>query len=72
MLKLAIIADRPRAPPPQRVSAMLARITQHRGEEVDEEERCLNAMLHWRDPIERLRTHRRQRRTLVDDNPASG
>ena len=72
MLKLAIAADRPRAPPEWRVTAILAGITEHRGEEIDEEERCLDAMLHWRDPIERLRTHRRQRRTLVDDNPASG
>jgi hypothetical protein len=72
MLKLAIIADRTRAPPEQRVSATLARLTEYRGKDIDEEERCLDAMLHWRDPIERLRTHRRQRRTLVDDNPASG
>ena len=72
MLKLAIIADPPRAPPEWRVSTILAGITQPRGEEIDEEQRCLDAMLHWRDPIERLRTHRRQRRTLVDDNPASG
>jgi hypothetical protein len=72
MLKLAIIADRPRAPPERRVSAILARIREHRGEEIDEEQRSLDAMSHWRDPIERLRTHHRQRRTLVDDNPASG
>jgi hypothetical protein len=72
MLKLAIIVDRPRAPPERRVSAILARIAEHRGEEIGEEERCLDAMLHWRDPIERLRTRRRPRRTLVDDNPASG
>jgi hypothetical protein len=72
MLKLAITADRPRAPPPWRVTAALAGITEHRGEEIDEEKRCLDAMLHWRDPIERLRTRRRPRRTLVDDNPASG
>ena len=72
MLKLATIADRPRAPPEWRVSAVLARITEHRGKEIDEEERCLDAMLHWRDPIEQPLTLRRQRRTLVDDNPTSG
>jgi hypothetical protein len=72
MLKLAITADRPRALPEGRVGAILAGITEYRGEEIDEEERCLDAMLHWRDPVERLRTRRRQRRTLVDDNPASG
>jgi hypothetical protein len=71
MLKLAIIADRPRAPREWRVSAILAGIMEPRGEEIDEE-RCLGAMSHWRDPIGRLRTCRRQRRTLVDDNPASG
>jgi hypothetical protein len=69
MHKLGIIADPPRAPPERRIRAQM---TEPRGEEIDEEERCLDGMLHWRDPIERLRTHRRQRRTLVDDNPASG
>jgi hypothetical protein len=31
-------------------------------------------MLHWQDPVERLRTIRRGQHahTLVDDNPASG
>ena len=73
MLKLAITADRPRAPPEWRVGAILAGMTERRGKEIDEEERCLAAMLHWRNPIERRpQTHRRQRRTLVDDNPASG
>jgi hypothetical protein len=72
MLKPATRADRPRTPPERRVGTILARMTEHRGEETDEEERCLDAMLHWRDPIERLQTHRRPRRTLVDDNPASG
>jgi hypothetical protein len=28
--------------------------------------------LHWRDPVERLKTLRRRSHTLVDDNPASG
>jgi len=39
-----------------------------------EEEYCLEAMLHWHDPSERLRNdHRRSHtHTLVDDNPASG
>jgi hypothetical protein len=37
-----------------------------------EEERCLEGMLHWHDPVERLRTLRCRRRALVDDNPASG
>ena len=33
---------------------------------------ALDDMLHWRDPVERLRTLRRLRRTLIDDNPCSG
>ena len=37
-----------------------------------DEERCLGAMLHWRDPVERLKTLRRRSHTLVDDNSASG
>jgi hypothetical protein len=72
MLKLAITTDRPRAPLERRVCDTLAGITEHRERDIDEEERCPEAMLHWRDPIDRLRTHRRHRRTLVDDNPASG
>jgi hypothetical protein len=37
------------------------------------EARSLEAMLHWRDPAERLRTFRcRHCHTLADDNPASG
>ncbi len=31
----------------------------------------LEAMLHWRDPVERLRALRRRRKTLIDDNPSS-
>jgi hypothetical protein len=39
----------------------------------EEEEHCLEAMLHWHDPSERLRhVHRCHTHTLVDDNPASG
>jgi hypothetical protein len=38
-----------------------------------DEERCLEAMLHWHDPVERLWALRRSHtHTLVDDNPASG
>jgi hypothetical protein len=36
------------------------------------EERCLDAMLHWHDPVETLRRFRHCSHTLVDDNPASG
>jgi hypothetical protein len=37
-----------------------------------DEEHCLEAMLHWHDPVERVRALRCRRHTLVDDNPASG
>jgi len=72
MHKLPSIGHRSRAPPEWRVSVILARIRQHRWQEIDEEERCPKAMLHWRDPVERLRPRRHGRHTLLDDNPASG
>jgi len=39
-----------------------------------EEEHCLEAMAHWHDPGERLRSGQRRSHahTLVEDNPASG
>jgi hypothetical protein len=37
-----------------------------------DEDRCLDAMLHWRDPAERSRRLHRRDHTLADDNPASG
>jgi hypothetical protein len=37
-----------------------------------DEEHCLEAMLHWRDPAERSRMLRCRRHALVDDNPTSG
>jgi hypothetical protein len=43
--------------------------------EIEQEEaHCLDAMLHWHDPEQRLRTVRCRchTHTLVDDNPASG
>jgi hypothetical protein len=71
MLKFAMIGAQPRSPPRWRKT--LAYTRQLRLTEVEQdEERCLEAMLHWHDPVERLRTLRRRRHTLVDDNPASG
>ena len=37
-----------------------------------EEEYCLEAMLHWHDRSERLSSLRCRSHTLLDDNPASG
>jgi hypothetical protein len=41
---------------------------------LDDRERmhAFDEMLHWQDPEQRLHTLRRRRRTLIDDNPASG
>jgi hypothetical protein len=72
MLKLPRVGDSSRAVQEWGVTVILAQIREYRAQAIVEEERCLEAMLHWRDPIERHRPHRHRRRTLVDDNPASG
>jgi hypothetical protein len=63
-------------PPPERFKAntFLRLRPLHLTEIEQDEERFLEAMLHWHDPEERLRTlrHRCHTHTLVDDNPASG
>ncbi len=59
--------------PLRRNANIIARIRQLRLADIgSDEERSPEAMLHWRDPVERLRTIRRRNHTLVDDNPASG
>jgi hypothetical protein len=70
MTKFEIIGVKPRSP----ADWVRARIRQRRITEKGEEDLRLEAMLHWQDPVERLRTLRRRRHThtLVDDNPASG
>ena len=60
----------PRAPPQWRV--ILTRLRERRWTANEEEAHPLEAMLHWRDPHERLRTIRRRRHGLLDDNPSSG
>jgi len=87
MLRSEVTGHRPRAPPQCRV--ILARVREQHWrvreqhwKESEEGELLLNGkgrmhvldeMLHWRDPVERLRTlRRRRRRTLIDDNPCSG
>jgi hypothetical protein len=51
-----------------------ARMRKRRLGDTEQEGQALEAMLHWQDPVERLRTIRRRQHihTLVDDNPASG
>jgi len=63
----------PRQPPERRKASILTRIRALRFTEIEaDEERSGEAMLHWRDPVERARTLRCRNHTLVDDNPASG
>ncbi len=82
MLRSQVTGHRPRAPPQWHV--ILARVReQHRRVREQEGEgelllngrgrmQALDEMRHWRDPMQRLRTLRRRRRTLIDDDPASG
>jgi len=68
-----MLGANPRPPPERRETNILSRIRGLRLPEIEhDEERSQEAMLHWRDPVERLRTLRRRNHTLVDDNPAAG
>jgi hypothetical protein len=72
----------PRAPPEWRV--IVTRIREQHWTDTEQKEisvskqshngieDALEAMLHWRDPVERLRFVRCRRRSLIDDNPCSG
>ena len=83
MLRSEVTGHRPRAPPQWRVILARVREQHWRVREEDSKEseelllngrgrmHALDEMLHWRDPAERLRTLRRRRRTLIDDNPSS-
>jgi hypothetical protein len=52
----------------------LARVQLDNGHwrQVEENERSLEAMAHWRDPLEKQRIPRCRRHSLLDDNPTSG
>jgi hypothetical protein len=62
-----------RAKPRSQTEWVLA-LGKRRMTEMGSEGQNFEAMLHWQDPVERLRTMRRRQRrhTLVDDNPSSG
>ena len=71
MLRSEVTGQRPRAPPwpkeewkesEDRELLLDARAHMH----------AFDEMRHWRDPEQRLRTLRRSRPTLIDDNPSSG
>src|ERR1700722_4041292 len=67
------MGEKLRALPSWREIDVFAKLRPHCMTEIEQdEEHCLEAMLHWRDPDERLRTLQRRRHALVDDNPASG
>jgi hypothetical protein len=84
MLRSEVSCHRPRAPPRWRVILARVRKQHWRGREQEWKEsdelllngrgrmHALDEMRHWRDPAQRLRTVRRRRRTLIDDNPSSG
>jgi hypothetical protein len=73
MPMFATISEKLRTQPTWRKLDVLARWRPHCLTEVEQdEEHCLDAMLHWRDPAERLRMLQCRRHALVDDNPASG
>ncbi len=60
------------AEPAWRTIDFFGRFRPHCLTEIEQdEEHCLEAMLHWRDPSERQRILRCRRHTLVDDNPTS-
>jgi hypothetical protein len=70
-----IVGYGPRPPPKRFKVNIFVGLRPLRLTEVEQdEERFLEAMLHWHDPVERLRAFRCRchTHTLVDDNPASG
>jgi hypothetical protein len=74
MPMFATLADKLRTQPSWRkLDEAVARMRPHCLTEIEQdEEHCLEAMRHWRSPVERSRALRCKRRALVDDNPSSG
>ena len=73
MPMFAIVGHKPRPHPSWRKIDVFARLRPLRLTDVEQdEEHCLEAMVHWHDPVSRLRALRCRSHTLVDDNPASG
>lgn len=67
------MGEKLRALPPWRERHVFAKLRLHCLTEIEQdEEHCLEAMLPWRDPAERMRLRLRRRPALVDDNPTSG
>ena len=73
MVKSTDVGYKRRPPLVLRKAGILARIRRLRLTEIEPDEgRPFEAMLHWRDPVGRLRILRRRDQRLVDDNPAAG
>ena len=82
MLRPTMNGHKPRGAPEWRV--VLTRIREQHSRQIEEKkigqaeqwrngiDHTLEEMVHWRDPVERLRVLRRRRKTLIDDNPSSG
>ncbi|MGC2787443.1 MAG: hypothetical protein WA397_27170 [Roseiarcus sp.] len=70
----ATLTDKLRAQPSWRkLDEAVAKMRPHCLTEIEqEEEHCLEAMLHWHSPVERSRMFHGRRHALVDDNPTSG
>ena len=67
------MGEKLRALPSWREIDVFVKLRKHCLTEIEQdEEHCLDAMLHWRDPVERSRILRSRRHALVDDNPTSG
>ena len=67
------MGEKLRALPLWREIDVFAKLRPHCVTEIEQdEEHCLEAMIHWRDPAERSRILRCRRHALVDDNPTSG
>ena len=67
------MGEKLRALPSWREIDVFAKLRPHCLTEIEQdEEHCLDAMLHWRDPVERSRILRSRRHALVDDNPICG
>jgi hypothetical protein len=72
MPMFATISEKLRAQPTWQKLDVFIRLRPHCLTEIElDEEHCLEAMLHWHDPVAKLRTLRCRGHTLVDDNPAS-
>jgi hypothetical protein len=73
MPMFTIVGHKPHPQPLWRKVDVFTRLRRLRLTEIEQdEEHCLEAMLHWHDPVARLRMLRCRNHTLVDDNPASG